>query len=328
MKVHASQPPPSPAPAPTQPLPSSDPVRSVPLDPEAQSHVTAPLVERLVESVAAAASPSSDYLDLASSPSELRSRVGKLLAAAALELLEPGETQSSNGIASEEIATLYAEAAKYTLPQEYSEQELAALNESKDLHEHFAHNENRVSRVKTGTGLYECEMTSLQDQGGKRMTRSKFVVNASPELMVAYYMGWTNDMEVSTLLLRASTHADKNPHVNPHRLLTYRAQLTGEKTKNQQNPVRMLERSSDHSSLFTLSIPLPGPFSDRELLAHTLWRRVDDGYFVSQASIQHPAFPAKKGVIRTAFLRTCKLSVTLTGETQVEMVGQVSCTRW
>ena len=82
------------------------------------------------------------------------------------------------------------------------------------------------------------------------------------------------------------------------------------------------ERLNDHNVVAGGVLPLPKPFSDRQIILRTLWEKLDDDtYFLSQTPCIHRDFPLPENTVRTSNTRLAKLTRTGPSLTRFQGVG-------
>ena len=71
----------------------------------------------------------------------------------------------------------------------------------------------------------------------------------------------------------------------------------------------VVERLNDHRVVTRTRIPMPSPFSDREVVVGSTWKKLDKKtFFVAQISCLHPGVPVSPNMIRVHFRQSIKLT--------------------
>jgi hypothetical protein len=183
---------------------------------------------------------------------------------------EMAEEDLGGGMFDEDVAQMKTFAAKVAEPQIYENDERQQLDEAIT----FFNKKESLKKAKTGTRLYYSEVS---DTGKDIYLRSKMEVRAPAELIIGYYMAYTNQFN------------------------TYKTTYGG--------GFSIGERSSDHSVIAGGTLPLPRPLQDRQILIKTLWEKLDnDTYLVSQRPVEHESVPLPVNTVRTTTVRVIKLT--------------------
>ncbi|GMI28031.1 hypothetical protein TeGR_g12097 [Tetraparma gracilis] len=255
--------------------------RSVGVDPDFYDMVDDDIISILLDAckplfdlVSSSSSPDSKNSTM--KPADLLMSTAKLIIAAGFKMKEQArqemaEEDLGGGMFDEVVREVRKAAASYTLPQVYETDEEETLNTQ------LAHHEapdRSLKKYKTGTKLYTCE---IADTGSGKKVRGRLEVRGPLEQVVAYWMGHIS---------KYSNHG---------------------RSENEQ-PVTG-ERRNDHSVVVKVLVPMPTPFNDREVVARSLWKKLDENtYFMSQLSCEHTNFPIRADVVRFSMERTFKLT--------------------
>jgi hypothetical protein len=144
-----------------------------------------------------------------------------------------------------------------------------------------------LKKYKTGTRLYEAQVARSSTQFDVRVQMS---VRAPVEQVVA----WTD----------------------------VRATQFSRFTTGDGPSMTIGERRNDHSVVLKRPIPMPSPFDDREIIAKSIWKKLDDNtFFVAQTSCEHDDFPPQKNRVRVTFVRNFKLTRLGPKLTRLDMIG-------
>jgi hypothetical protein len=197
------------------------------------------------------------------------------------------EEDLGGGIFDQDVRDMREFAAKVPLPQVYDADEQETLDEQLAV---FNTPPKRLQKHKMGTKLMDMQV--VHTEAGEFSSRAQLEVRASPEQIVAYLMA----------------HATQ--------YVEHKKKTSG------KGATTIGERRNDHHLVTRIPVPLPAPITDREIVAVSLWQKLDeDTFFVANTSCEHEEFPLSKSFVRIKFSRIFKLTRLSPRLTKTEIVG-------
>jgi hypothetical protein len=198
---------------------------------------------------------------------------------------EMAEEDLGGGMFDQDVKDMREAADNAALPQVYDAEEQQILDTQ--LAVFNAPPPKALKKYKTRTRLYEAQVAYSSNAYDVRVQMS---VRAPVEQVVA----WTDAH--ATLFNQYTTGDDRSSTIG--------------------------ERRNDHSVVLKQHVSMPAPFDDREIIAKSIWKKLDDNtFFVAQTSCEHDDFPPHKNRVRVSFTRCFKLTRLGPKLTRLEMIG-------